>query len=405
MSRLGVLEDPQFRRYYLGQATSWLGDGLLPVAISFAVLELTGSATDLGLVLAVRMVSVIAFILVGGVWADRLPRQVVMIGSDVIRGGTQAILAVLLLTGSAELWHLLVLQALYGAAEAFWRPASTALLPSIVPGERLQQANALMAVTVNGAYTIGPAIAGFLVATAGSGVAIAADAVTFAVGTAALLTLRISVVERPAEQTTFVAELRDGWREFASRTWLWVIVAWSSVYIMAVDAPVMVLGPVVADRELGGADDWGLIAAAMGIGVIFGSAAAGRFRPARPMFVAVILSIGPGLFAVALGLTLPVIAIAAVAFVAGLTHGNLEVVWVTAIQQRVTPAALARVSAYDALGSFIFMPIGFAIAGPASDAYGVREVLFVAAGFALLSSVVVAMLPAIRGFRALAAGY
>lgn len=401
MSRLGVLSERQFRRYFVGQATSWLGDGLLPVAISFAVLDLTGSASDLGLVLAVRMLPVILFILVGGVWADRLPRQWVMIGSDVVRGGTQAVLAVLLLTGSAELWHLLVLQALYGAGEAFWRPASTALLPSIVPAERLQQANALMAVTVNGSYTLGPAIAGFLVATAGSGIAIGVDAATFGVSTAALLTLRVPRLERPAERTTFVAELREGWREFVSRTWLWVIVAFASIFLMVVIAPLMVLGPVVADRELGGADDWGLIAAAMGIGVILGSAAAARLRPSRPMFVAVVLCVGPGFFAIALGLTLPVLAIAAVGFIAGVTEGVFEVIWITALQQRVTPAVLARVSAYDSLGSFVFMPVGFVIAGPAAEAFGTREVLFAAAGFALVSSLLVATLPSVRGFRRL----
>src|SRR5881398_3676272 len=146
MSRLpvGALAETQFRRYFIGQATSYLGDGLLPVAISFAVLDLTGSASDLGLVLAVRMVPVVLLLLVGGVWADRLPRHLVMLGSDVVRGGVQALLAVLLLTGSAQLWHLLVLQALYGAAEAFWRPASSGVMPSIVSPGRLQQANGLM---------------------------------------------------------------------------------------------------------------------------------------------------------------------------------------------------------------------------------------------------------------------
>ena len=401
MSRLGVLADRQFRRYFLGQTTSWLGDGLLPVAISFAVLELTGSATDLGLVLAVRMVPVIALVLVGGVWADRLPRQWVMIGSDVVRGGTQALLAVLLLTGSAELWHLLALQVAYGAAEAFWRPASTALLPSIVPSEGLQQANALLAVAVNGSYTIGPAIAGLLVATAGSGVAIAADAATFAVSTAALLTLRVPTVAGPAERASFLNELREGWHEFASRTWLWVVVAWSSVFLMLVVGPLMVLGPVVADRELGGAASWGLIAASSGIGVIFGSMAAGRLRLARPMLVAVILSSTSALFAVSLGLALPVAVIAAAALVEGVGHGLFEVIWITALQQRVTGAALARVSSYDALGSFVFMPVGFAIAGPAADAFGLREVLVACAGFAVFSSVAVALLPSVRGFRRL----
>jgi MFS family permease len=401
VSRLGVLGERRFRRYFIGQTTSWLGDGLLPVAISFAVLELTGSATDLGLVLAVRMIPVVAFVLVGGVWADRLPRQWVMIGSDVVRGASQAVLAALLLTGSAELWHLLALQAVYGTAEAFWRPASTALLPSIVRPEGLQQANSLLAVAVNGSYTVGPAVAGLLVATSGSGVAIAVDAATFGVSTLALLGLRVPALERPAVQPSFVTELREGWHEFASRTWLWVVVAWASVFLMLVIGPLHVLGPVVADEELGGAADWGMIAAASGIGVILGSMAAGRLRFARPMSVGVVLGAASGLSAVSLALALPLGLIVGANFVEGVGHGMFEVIWITALQQRVAPAALARVSSYDALGSFIFMPVGFAIAGPAAAAFGRDQVLLAVAAFALLSSVLVALLPSVRGFRRL----
>lgn len=346
------------------------------------------------------MVPVVLFLLAGGVWADRLPRQLVMVGSDVVRGGMQAILAVLLLTGSAELWHLLVLQAVYGVGEAFWRPASTALLPSIVSRERLQQANALMAVSVNGSYTIGPAVAGLLVASAGSGVAIAVDAGSFAVSTAALLLLRVPALQRPAEPTTFLADLREGWREFASRTWLWVVVIYGAVFAMLVTAPLMVLGPVVADRELGGADDWGFIAAVMGIGVILGSASAGRLSPARPMLLGVLFfSIGTALFAVALGLPATTLAIAAAAFVSGVSEGLFEVIWITALQQRVTQTALARVSAYDTVGSFVFMPIGFALAGPMADGLGIRSVLIAAAGFAVVSGVAVALVPSVRGLR------
>jgi MFS family permease len=398
VSRLGVLGERQFRRYFVGQTTSWLGDGLLPVAISFAVLDLTGSATDLGLVLAVRMVPIIVFLLVGGVWADRLPRQLVMIASDVVRGGTQAILAALLLTGSAELWHLLVLQAVYGTGEAFWRPASTALLPSIVSKGRLQQANALMAVAVNGSYTVGPVLAGILVSTVGSGAAIAIDAATFGVSTVALVLLRVPPLQRPAEPTTFLADLREGWREFVSRTWLWVIVVHAALFHLLVIAPLMVLGPVVADRELGGAADWGFIAASIGVGVIVGSASASRLSPGRPLFVAVLgYSVGEALLATSLGLPAQTLVIALVGFVAGTTEGFIEVAWITALQQRVTQTVLARVSAYDTVGSFVFFPIGFALAGPASDAFGIQAVLFFAAGFAVVLGVFVASLPSVRG--------
>lgn len=401
--KLGVLEERQFRRYFLAQTTSWLGDGLLPVAISFAVLDLTGSASDLGLVLGVRIVPLLVFVLAGGVWADRLPRQLVMVGSDVVRGATQAILAALLLTGNAELWHLIALQAVYGAGEAFWRPASTALLPSIVSEPRLQQANSLMAIAVNGSYTVGPAVAGVLVAAGGSGFAIAVDAATFGISAAALLTLRVPTLERPADAPSFLHELREGWDAFASRAWLWVIVAWSSLFLMLVFAPLMVLGPFVADRELGGAKSWGAIAAATGIGVILGSAAAARIRPSRPLSVGALVWAAPlAVFALSLGLTWPVVAIAAVGFVAGAGEGFFEVIWITTVQERIAPSTLARVTSYDALGSFLFLPLGFALAGPAADAVGLPELLLMCAAFAAVSSVVVAALPSVRGFRRLA---
>jgi MFS family permease len=397
---VGPLREQQFRRYFVGQATSYVGDGLLPVAISFAVLDLTGSVTDLGFVLAVRMVPLVLFLLVGGVWADRRPRQVVMIASDVVRGGTQALLAVLLLTGTAELWHLLVLQAIYGAGEAFWRPASSALLPSIVSGARLQEANALMAVTVNGAYTAGPAVAGVLVATVGSGVAIAIDAASFGVSTIALLSLHVPALERPAEPTTFLADLREGWHEFVSRTWLWAVATHAALFLLFVTTPFMVLGPFVADRELGGAKDWGLIAASIGVGVIVGSASAARLRPARPLFVGVLwFGVGCALFAFALALPASTAVIAIAGFFCGITEGLIEVIWITTLQQRVTPTALARVSAYDTVGSFALMPVGLALAGPAADALGVGTVLYFSAAFALMSGVLVAWLPSVRGLR------
>jgi MFS family permease len=396
---LGVLSESQFRRYFVGQTTSYLGDGLLPVAISFAVLDLTGSASDLGLVLAARMVPVVLFLLVGGVWADRLPRHLVMLGSDIGRGVVQGLLAVLLLTGSAALWHLLVLQALYGIAEAFMRPAASGLLPTIVPGERLQQANGLMSASVNTAYIVGPAIAGVLVAAAGSGTAIAIDAGTFAVSTASLALLRIPATAERAARLPFVTDLREGWHEFRSRTWLWATVAGFSFYLLAVISPLMVLGPVVADRELGGAGAWGAIAAAIGLGALAGSVAAVRIRPARPILTVCVLLAGPAFTAIALALELPTAVIAVLGLVAGATEGFLEVIWLTALQERIPAAALSRVSSYDTLGSFVFMPVGFALSGPVADAAGLTATLLGMAGCAVATALVLAMLPAVRAVR------
>ncbi len=172
------------------------GDGITPVALTFAVLGLTGSATDLGIVLAAQSLPLAALALVGGVWADRLPRAAMMVASDLIRAAVQITAAVLLLTGTAHVWQLAVLAACHGAAEAFFRPAAGALIPQIVPASLLQRANALMGMSDNFGWMVGPAVAGTLVAVIGSGGAIAVDGVTFLVSASFLATLHVPAVVR-----------------------------------------------------------------------------------------------------------------------------------------------------------------------------------------------------------------
>jgi MFS family permease len=244
--RFGPLHEREFGLLYAGQAVSLLGDALVPVALAFAVLDLTGSPADLGYVFAAQILPLVVFLLAGGVWADRLPRQLVMLGSDVVRGVAQAVVAFLLLTGRAELWELIALAAVYGTAEAFFRPAATGLVPLTVSAPRLQQANALLAMTMNGTNVLGPVIAGALVAVANPGVALAFDAGTFAVSAAFLLQLRPAAVERTEERQSFLHELAAGWGEFRSRTWLWAIVLAASILLFGVIAPFQVLGPVIS---------------------------------------------------------------------------------------------------------------------------------------------------------------
>ena len=178
----GALREPRFRLLWLGQATSTLGDGLLPVALVFAVIEsLDGTATELGLVLAAHTLPLVAFVLIGGVWADRLPRQLVMLASDLVRFAVQATLAILFLTGTAELWQLVALIAVYGSAEAFFQPAATGVVPATVSPQRLQQANAMLGLTRSSAFVIGPAVAGVVVTVTNPGFVFAVDAATFAI--------------------------------------------------------------------------------------------------------------------------------------------------------------------------------------------------------------------------------
>jgi len=396
--RIGALAERDFRLFWLGQTTSVFGDALVPVALSFAVLDLTGSASDVGYVLAAHVVPLVVLVLAGGVWADRLPRQLVMLGSDAVRGSVQATAAVLLLTGAAELWQLVLLAALYGSAEAFFQPASTGLIPATVSAGRLQQANALLGLSRSSMFILGPAVAGVIVAAWNPGGAFAVDAGTFAVSVVSLALLRVGRAE-PAGRRSFLRELGEGWRELASRTWLWVLVAWSATYLFAVAAPVQVLGPFVAKESLGGARTWGFVLAAFSVGSLGGGALALRWRPARPMATCSLLVFLAAPTPLLLAFREPGIAIAAAQLASGVAMGFFMAVWQTTLQREIPPDRLSRVSSYDWMGSLAFLPAGLALAGPVSDAIGIRTTLFVSAGWVVVSTALVLLVPGVWALR------
>ena len=398
----GALRERQFRLLWLGQATSTLGDGLVPVALAFAVIQsLDRGPTALGIVLAAQTLPMVAFVLAGGVWADRLPRQIVMLVSDSVRGVVQATLAILLLTGTAEVWHLAVLMAIYGTAQAFFQPAATGLVPATISPERLQQANALLGLSRSLAFVVGPALAGVIAATTNPGIVFAFDAVTFAVSATSLALLRLSRSRRPGTHQSFFADLKGGWHELVSHTWLWVIVAWAAAFLGIVVAPYMTLGPVIAKESLGGPAAWGMIAAGWGVGTVAGGLIAMRWKPLRPMLVccAAVLLIAPAMILLALRAPAPLIA--ALNAVGGSGMGLFMALWQTTLQQHVREDALSRVSAWDWMGSYLFLPLGLVLAGPVSDVIGVSETLWISVAFILLSTIAVLLVPDVRNLRRL----
>src|SRR3954471_18118669 len=278
---LGVLRQREFRLVFLAQGVSVLGDRMVAVALAFAVLELGGSASAVGLVLASRMLPLVLSLLAGGVVADRVSRRGVMVTADVVRRGSQGAIATLLIGGWAQVWMLAVLSGVSGAASGFFNPASTGLLPALVAPGDLQQANGLRATVMAGGEIAGPAVAGGLVATAGAGWAIGIDALTFAASAAFLANLRLPRA-LPRAGGSFLHELREGWTAFRSRRWVWLPVAIFSVGNMVWGAWTA-LGPVVAARELGGAAAWGTVLAVLGIGALVGGLAAVRLHPRRPL--------------------------------------------------------------------------------------------------------------------------
>jgi MFS family permease len=392
---LGALNEPEFRRLYFARAFSQLGDGLVPVALAFAVLHVDSSPSALGFVLAARSVPLVAFLLVGGVWADRLERQRVMLAADVLRAGTQGLLAVLVLTDAAELWHFLVLTFLYGCGAAFFLPASTGLIPQVVSPGRLQQANALLSLTGSGFSVLGPAAAGVIIAVADPGVAIAADSATFLISAAFLARLRLPrALERV--QLGFLGDLRDGWREFRSRTWLWIDGVYSALGNAFTLSPLWALGPLVAERDLEGASSWATIATAFGVGSLVGGVLAIRLRPERPLRLAVsaltLLALPPALLAVPTATA----SIAVASFAAGLGLIFFNTIFETTVQQHVPPASLSRVASIDWVLSVGLQPLGFALAGPLAEGIGLAATLWAAAAWILVSTAVVLAVPSVR---------
>ncbi len=388
----GVLRLRDFRRVFWAQVISTVGDFFVPVAIAFAVLDLTGSVSDLGLVLFARILGQVLLFLAGGVWADRLPRQQVMVASHVVRFFSQGFLGVLLVSGHARIWELIALQLVHGAATGVFRPAMSGLTPQLVPSEQLQAANGLMYLTLGIGGIVGPAVGGLLVATIGAGWALIGDALSFALAVVLLARIRpLGYAPRPRE--SFWRELAGGWREVRSRTWLWASIVDFAAFQMIYLATIMVLGPLVAKQSLGGAGAWAAILVAFSFGTLLGNAWSMRLRPKRPLVFAwgIILLSGPSL--ALLAFRTPAWTIALTEIFSGVSIGVAGTLWETTLQRNVPPEALSRVSAYDWMGSTVLRPLGLAIVGPIAAAIGVKETLLGAFALTMVSSLTLLLIP------------
>jgi MFS family permease len=398
---LGVLRHRDFRNLFLGQSASAVGDQIVIVALALYITQRTGSATDLGLVLAARALPLIALILFGGVWADRIARQQIMIVADLVRAALHGVLAALILTGGASVLQMIVLEALFGAAEAFFNPAYTGLLPQTIPEAAAQEARALSSTTANLAILVGPALATGLVVWFGAGEAFAVDAATFVLSAVLLARVRArsrgQTGDEPASGSV-LNDLRAGWREVASRPWVWVTISAFSGAVLCAYAQWYALAPIVARDLYGSASRFGVLESVAGGGAVIGALVGIRWRPARPMLVGLLLTLFWPLESIAFALAGPFVTVIVLAFLAGLGFSLFEVWWETALVRHIPPHALSRVSAYDWMGSLALLPVGFAIAGPLAAALGARAVLGAGAAAAFVM-LVLALLP--RSTRAL----
>ena len=266
-----ALRDRNFRLLFAGRAISYFGTYLAPIAVAFAVLDLGGSATDVGLSFAAWTIAQVATLAFGGVIGDRLPRRAVMIAGDTASLAVRASMGLLLVAGHARIWELIALQACGGAAVAFYNPAFYGLVREIVKPAMLQQANGYLAIARYAAFPLGAAAGGTIVATVGSGTALLFDAGTY--GASALLLYLVKVESIARAGSSFLAELRDGWSAFIEHTWMWVLVLWIALYFLITYAPFFVLGPYIAKHSMGGAGTWGIVVTGEGIGALAGGLA------------------------------------------------------------------------------------------------------------------------------------
>jgi hypothetical protein len=394
-SRIRALRHPRLRRFLIGQGTSLLGSGMNTIGTAFAVLALPGGGPNaVGLVMAVRIVAVLVVLLLGGVLTDRLGARTVMLGSDVLRAAAQSVLAVLLLTGTARIWEVAVLAVVLGVGEGGFGPGLMALVPGLVPKAELTQANSLLQIAKAVASVGGPGLAGLLVAIAGPGTVVAADAASYGVSVVALCGLRMPVAA--AVRSGLLAEVRLGWREFTFRTWLWVSTLHISLFNFILWAPFLVLGPTIAARKLGGAGEWGVVLAVYGAGSMLGGLALLGWRPRRALFWSMAASGCWALPAAALALGAPGALVAAAAFPAGVGAAVCGTLSSVVIQGEVPAEVRGRIGAFDALGSFALGPLGLALAGPVAGAVGTGRLLGAGVLWQVCAVAAVLSVPSVR---------
>ncbi|OLE35344.1 MAG: hypothetical protein AUG48_10895 [Actinobacteria bacterium 13_1_20CM_3_68_9] len=388
-----------FALLFAARAISYFGTYLAPIAVAFAVLELTGSATDTGIAFACWTVAQVSTLLVGGVVADRLPRRLVMVSSDLANVCVRTTMGALLLSGTAQVWHLFVLQALGGAATAFYSPASSGLVPELVEPAKLQRANALMGIARFLSFPLGAAAGGALVATIGTGTALLVDAGTYAASALLLFGIRLPVRIRAAATPNFLAELRDGWRAWTEHTWVWVLNVWIAAYFLITYAPFFVLGPYIAKHDLGGAGAWGTVVSGEGIGALAGAFVGLRVKPGRPWVVVGAIFALTSVQSLLLAAHASFLLIAAAAVIAGFSFSLGSIIFETGVQRAIAPEKLSRVSAYSWMCAMVFLPLGYALAGPIAAAVGMSAYLVFGAVWIVVTTAVVFAVPAVRNYR------
>lgn len=391
-----VIWTRDFRLFFTARSVSMLGTAMVPVAMSLGVLQAGYGATGVGLTLAASMVPMAVLVLFGGVLADRFTPRRMMVGADLVRLVSQSVTAALFLAGAPALWQLMVISAVNGTAAAMFQPGLASLIPQIV--KDVQRAVATQRTSESLMLLVGPSVAGMLVAFADVGVVFLIDALGFGVSALCLALLRPRPAPVPAEDGSMWANLKQGWREFGSRTWMWgVIVVWAFMGI-AVFGPVLPLGATLINASYQ-ATGYGFVTSAFGAGTIVGGLVAMRLTPRLPLAAGASAMFLFALEPLSITLNLPLVLMAASHLLAGAGYAFWGVMWMTSVQTQVAPEVLNRVHAYEVAGSVMAVPIGQAFSGPVASLVGAREVLAVSSLVAVGGCAVLLSVPAIRRLR------
>jgi MFS family permease len=394
----GPLAHRPFRLLAAGRAIDVLGNAMAPIALAFAVLDIGGSVSALGLVVAARYATMLVFLVLGGVVADRLPRFAVLVGSNALSALSQGAVAGLVLSGSATVAWLAVLAAFNGLVSAFAQPATYAIIPQTVPVHLQRRANAVLGLGTNSAMIAGTSLGGILVAAVGPGWALAVDAASFALAGACFAFVRVEGALRAPESRSVLRELREGWTEFRSRTWVWAVVAGFAFVNAASLGSIQILGPAVADDTVG-RRVWGFVLAAQAIGYVAGSLVALRIRLRRLLVfgVACVALEASVPFALA---TAPVTGLLiAAAFASGIGGEQFGVAWETSLQEHVPTDRLARVYSYDSIGSYAAIPFVQILLGPIAAATGTDVALIGCATVIWVAVAAMLVTPSVRGLE------
>ncbi|MFG2903908.1 MFS transporter [Kitasatospora sp. NPDC048286] len=384
-----------FRQLAGGRLLIYFANAMAPVVLGFAVLDLTGSTTDLGFVVGARSLANVVLLLLGGVVADRFSRTLILQGSAVGAALVQAVVALSVLAGWTSIPLLVVLSVANGALSALSLPASAALTPQTVPADVLRPANALMRMATNLGMIVGASLGGVVAALIGPGWGLAGNALCLFLAALCFRGVRITAsgtdsgepadAAEPAERSRPLHELKEGWREFTARTWVVAVVLQFTVVNAVVAGGVQVLGLGVADDTFG-RGLWGAVLAAQMAGAVAGGFLAARSRARHALFLGVALVVLEAAPLVVLAEAPGALLLGVAMFLNGVALEQFGVAWDVSLQENIPADRLARVYSYDALGSFIALPIGEMVAGPVATRIGVRAALLWGAALVVLAT-------------------